>query len=181
MCSVSVYIALFRGINVGGHNKLPMQELVKTLTELGFRKIETYIRSGNVVFESEAANRAALVQEMRSSIERRFGFVPDVVVLRSDELTEAAESNPYPEAVEEPKSLHLYFMKSAPQNPDLQRLEEVKGENESFTLLGKVFYLYAPDGIGRSKLAAGIEKALGVSVTARNWRTVTKIRAMAQR
>lgn len=178
---MNVYIALFRGINVGGHNKLPMQDIVKTLVELGFRNIETYIQSGNVVFESEETNRSVLTDKIRSGTEQRHGFAPDVVVLRSNELTQAIESNPYPEAEDEPKTLHLYFMKSEPQKPDLHRLEELKSANESYTLLGKVFYLHAPDGIGRSKLTAGIEKALGVSVTARNWRTVTKIYAMAQR
>lgn len=178
---MNIFIALFRGINVGGHNKLPMQELVKTLAGLGFRKIETYIQSGNVVFESDETNQSALADKIRGAIERRHGFVPDVVVLRSDELTEAIESNPYPGAEDEPKTLHLFFMKSAPQKPDLLKLEEIKRENESYTLLGKVFYLHAPDGIGRSKLAAGIEKALGVSVTSRNWRSVTKINAMAKR
>jgi len=178
---VNIYIALFRGINVGGHNKLPMEELVKTLAELGFRKVETYIQSGNVVFESEETNRSVLVDKIRNIIERRHGFVVDVIMLRADEFDEALAANPYPEAEGEPKTLNLYFMKSAPQKPNLKRLEEIQSENESYTLLGKVFYLHAPDGIGRSKLAAGIEKALGVSATARNWRTVIKIKAMADR
>jgi uncharacterized protein (DUF1697 family) len=74
----------------------------------------------------------------------------------------------------------MYFLGSKPHNPAHQRIEEMKSGSERYALVGKVFYLYAPDGIGRSKLAAGIEKALGVSVTARNWRSVIKINEISK-
>ena len=86
--------------------------------------------------------------------------------------------NPYPEAETEPKSLHLYFLAAEPENPDLTKLHSLKTDTERFSLQGKVFYLHTPAGIGRSKMAAGVEKALGVPATARNWRTVNKIMAM---
>jgi uncharacterized protein (DUF1697 family) len=93
-------------------------------------------------------------------------------------MEQAMVSNPFPEAESEPKTLHLYFLASTPQNPDLQTLDSIKQANEQFKLIDNVFYLYAPDGIGRSKLAARVEKALGVAATARNWRTVCKIMAI---
>ena len=97
-----------------------------------------------------------------------------------DELEQAIRSNPYTEAESSPKSLHLFFLAEAPPNPDLEKLAAIRAESERFCLLGKVFYLYAPDGIGRSKLAAGAEKALGVPATARNWRSVCQIMELAQ-
>jgi uncharacterized protein (DUF1697 family) len=97
-----------------------------------------------------------------------------------DELAQAMASNPFPEAESEPKTLHLYFLASTPQNPDLQTLDSLKQDNEQFELIDNVFYLYAPDGIGRSKLAERAGKALGVAGTARNYRTVSKIMDMAK-
>ena len=174
-------IGLLRGINVGGHNKLPMREFVDTLSGLGFRNIETYIQSGNVVFECDEGRKIELANQIRDAIHQSHGFTPDVMLLSSEELDEAILTNPFPEAEDAPKTLHFYFLDSEPQDPDMQRIEEMKSGRENYALIGKIFYLHAPDGIGRSKLAARVEKALGVSVTARNWRTVLKINEMAKR
>lgn len=174
-------IALFRGINVGGYNKLPMRELVETLAGLGLRNIQTYIQSGNVVFECEEGSKIELSNQIRDAIHQSHGFAPDVILLSSEELENAILANPFPEVEDLPKTLHLYFLGSEPTDPDTQRLAEMKSNQERYALIGKVFYLHAPDGIGRSKIAAGVEKALGVSVTARNWRSVTKINEMAKR
>ena len=178
---MNTMIALLRGINVGGHNKLPMRELVDTLSGLGFRNIETYIQSGNVVFECDEGSKIILTNQIRDAIHQSHGFAPDVMLLSAEELDEAILANPYPEAEAQPKTLHLYFLGSVPSNPDMQRIAELKSGSEDYALIGKIFYLHAPDGIGRSKLASGIEKVLGVSVTARNWRSVTKIREMAKK
>ena len=178
---MNTMIALLRGINVGGHNKLPMPELVGTLAGLGFRNIETYIQSGNVVFDCEGGSKTELTNQIRDAIQRSHGFAPDVMLLSAGELEEAILANPFPEAEDEPKTLHLYFLGSAPTNPDIQRIEEMKSGSEAYALIGKVFFLHAPDGIGRSKLAAGVEKAVGVPVTARNYRSVIKIYEMANR
>ena len=178
---MNTYIALFRGLNVGGHHPLPMRELAQVLERVGLQKIETYIQSGNVVFDSQAADPASLSDRIRNAIIQSHGFGPDVLLLSAEELAGAIGSNPYPEAESEPTSLHLYFLASEPLNPDLNKLADLKRENEEYALKGKVFYLHAPDGIGRSKLAAGVEKALGVTGSARNWRTVCKLMEMASR
>lgn len=176
---MNTYVALFRGINVGGRNRLPMRDLVDLLTGLGLRDIHTFIQSGNVIFRSEGLDTRALADDIRAAVGESHGFVPQVLLLELEELQDAIASNPFPEAEAEPKSLHVFFLASVPQNPDLEGLARVKRDSERFVLRGKVFYLHAPDGIGRSKLAARVEKALGVAVTARNWRTVGKIRTMA--
>ena len=101
------------------------------------------------------------------------------MVLKAAELAKALKYNPFPEAETEPKTLHLSFLASEPENPELLALENLKRESERFTLKGRVFYLHAPEGIGRSRLAVNIEKVLGVAATSRNWRTVAKIMELA--
>lgn len=172
-------IALFRGINVGGNRILPMKELASLLEGLGAAEVRTYIQSGNAVLKSDRPV-AELSREIETAIEERYGFRPRVLLLEVAELRDAMENNPFPEAVSEPKSLHLYFLSERPASPDLAGLEDLKKTNERFVLSGTVFYLHAPDGIGRSRLAEKAEALLGVSATARNWRTVTKVAAMAE-
>lgn len=177
---MTTFIALLRGINVGGHNKLPMQELVQLLESLGLVNVKTYIQSGNVVFQSIQTQPSTLAEEISTAIEQRHRFKPQVMILRSEDLETAVSQNPFPQATEDHKTLHFYFLESIPSNPDLTMLEAVKTETEQFKLLDQVFYLHAPDGIGRSKLAAKVEKAMGVPTTARNWRTVSKVLEMAK-
>lgn len=176
---MNTVIALFRGINVGGSNILPMRELVAVLEGLGLNQVRTYIQSGNVVFKSERRNLKELSQEISTAIGRSHGFSPHVFLLDLQTFQEAIAANPFSEAEREPKTLHLFFLAEGPQNLNLEALEGVKAENERFRLINNVFYLHAPDGIGRSKLAENVGKGWGVAVTARNWRTVSKIMAMA--
>ena len=100
-----------------------------------------------------------------------------MILLDAEELWQAIEANPF--NATDGKTLHLFFLGSLPDKPDLAGLMKVKAKSEAFKLINKVFYLYTPDGVGRSKLAAKVEKGLGVAVTARNWNTVTKLAAMA--
>jgi len=178
---VNTYIALFRGINVGGNGSLPMTELVATLEEIGARKVRTYIQSGNAVFESAEKNVARLSKRLSAEIMKRRGFEPHVNILSLEAFAKAIAENPFPDAVNEPSSLHLGFLGSSPKSPDLNRLSSLRKESERFHLTESVFYLHAPDGVGRSKLAASSEKLLGVPMTDRNWRTVCKVMEMAGR
>lgn len=174
-------IALLRGINVGGKNRLPMKELVRELEALGLEDVRTYVQSGNVVFETARKPPRKLAGEIAEAIERSHGFAPDVLVLTADDLEAAVEGNPFPKATKEPKSLHAFFLAATPRRPDLAKLEDAKSKSERFELAGRVFYLHAPDGIGRSRLAARVEACLGVPTTARNWRTVLALAEMARR
>ena len=177
---MNTYIALFRGINVGGTGSLPMKELVTILEEIGARKVRTYIQSGNAVFESTEPNLARLSKQLSTEIMKRRGFEPQVLILTREALARAIAENPFPETVNDPSHLHLGFLASLPQSPDLKKLANLKKESERFQLTGGVFYLHAPEGVGRSKLAAGAEKLLGVPMTDRNWRTVCKVMEMAE-
>ncbi len=132
-------IGLFRGINVGGHNRVPMKDLVTLLCGLGLQEVRTYIQSGNVVFRG-SGTAAALREDIGAAVSRRFGFRPFLVLLNAKQLALAAAANPFPGAQARPQSLH----------------------------------------IGRSKFAARAPSFLGVAGTARNWRTVTQLLAMAR-
>lgn len=170
-------IALLRGVNVGGANRLPMAELRKDLEALGVEHVRTYIQSGNVVFRSDAGDEAALAAEIGETIEDHHGFRPAVMVLPAEQLRKAMAANPFPGAEAEPRTLHLYFLAEQPE-VDLSALEDVAAATERFHLGDRVLYLHTPDGYGRSKLASRLEAALGVPTTARNWRTITRLRAM---
>jgi uncharacterized protein (DUF1697 family) len=177
---MNTYIALLRGINVGGNNKLPMKELVTELAGLGLHNIQTYIQSGNVTFQSDATDTAALAAKMSAAIKKSYGFEPKVMLLAAAKLERIIQENPFPEAVTASNTLHVNFLASAPPKPDLAAMVKIKSASERFALNGDVLYLYAPDGIGRSKLVASLERLLGVPMTSRNWNTVMKLQAMVR-
>lgn len=172
------WIALFRGINVGGRNRLPMAELRELMESLGFADVRSYIQSGNLVFTA-SGSRESLARKIGKAVQDQFGFSPEVMLLEAGELAGIERRNPFPEAVDEPKSLHVWFLESSPHCPDFDRMNEMCAPGERFELGDREFFLYAPDGIGRSKLVANVEKCLGVAGTARNWRTVEKLLEMA--
>ena len=180
MTQMQTYIALFRGINVGGHHLLPMKELKLVLEKSGCDDVQTYIQSGNVVFRSTSANVARLTERLATAISNSHGFEPRVFVLTRARLEQAAAANPFPEAEREPKSVHLFFLNEDPKRPDLKSLEALKTKSERFELKRGIFYLHTPEGFGRSKLAGSAEKLLGVEATARNWRTVRTLVEMAR-
>jgi uncharacterized protein (DUF1697 family) len=175
---MDTYIALFRGINVGGKNILPMKELVTILETIGYESVQTYIQSGNVVFRSRNKVGTNGTNEISREILRKRGFEPKVLLLSAEQLREAIENNPFP--TNDGKALHFFFLESQPDNPNIGQLDSLKIESEKFNLTRKVLYLYAPEGIGRSKFAAAVEKLVGVPVTARNWNTVCKLVSMVE-
>ena len=167
---MKTWIALLRGINVGGRHIVPMKELVKLMEARGFVGVKTYIQSGNVVFRSPSRQE----DEIGALIEEHFGFRPSVFVLSKDELQRAAAQNPYPP--DAGKAVHFFFLEEEPGSMDRDLLESLKAESEAFSLVEKVFYLYAPEGIGRSKLAEKLHKAFpGATMTARNLNTIHKL------
>ena len=169
---MNTYIILLRGVNVGGNNLLSMKELKTLLEDDGFEKVRTYIQSGNIVLMGDKHPEIAIA----ALIQANFHFCPELLVLSTDELSLSGSSNPY--QTYEGKYVHFYFCKETPK-VNLSKLEGLISETESYELIGKVFYLHAPNGIGRSKLASGIESCLGVSATGRNLNTINKLKEMA--
>ena len=165
------FIALLRGVNVGGTNVLPMKELCVVLEAAGFSNVKTYIQSGNIMLTSEKTSGS----DIAGLINGEFGFMPEVLVLTEREFNLSAANNPYPDF--EGKYVHFYFCKTAPKL-DLAKLNAWIADTERYKVWGNVFYLHAPDGIGRSKLVANIETCLGGSATGRNLNTITKLKRM---
>lgn len=176
---MSTWIALLRGVG-GGIRPLPMKDLVAALTKIGLTDVRTYIQSGNVVFDAQKTSAAKLSKQIGECIVKNFGFESWVMVLTATELKKAMAASPYPKAAGEPKTLHLFFMAKAPPAPDIEGMTKLKAPSESFELKGNIFYLYTPKGFGISKLAGRVDRLLGVDTTARNWRTCTKVLAMAE-
>ncbi len=170
---MTVWIALLRGVNVGGKNRLPMSALTRVMTDNGFEDVRTYIQSGNIVFRSAQRPKGQLAL----LVEQHFGFRPEIVYLSHEELASAVQRNPF--QPEEGKQLHYFFLAGSPVVFDTAPLDAVKSKREDFRRVGNVFYLYAPDGIGRSKLAEKVGRALAGSATARNANTVARLLQMA--
>lgn len=175
---MKTYILLFRGINVGSTRGLPMKQLTGLLEDLGATGVKTYIQSGNVVLTSREKSKAKLAAAVQAAVNEAVGFAPHVLVLEPREFADAVAANPFPEGAAKPATLHFGFLDAVPTKPDVAKLETLRRPSERFSLRGQVFYLHAPDGIGRSKLAAAAEKALGVPMTLRNWNTVAALQAM---
>lgn len=176
---MKTWIVLLRGINVGGHNRLPMASLSQILESVGCQQVKTYIQSGNVVFKADVKSVTRFGEEIGRAIEEEHGFCPAIQLITVDELRQAIASNPYPQATSEPKTLHLSLLERSPAKELISAAKTLLSETESFTIIGNLLYLHAPNGIGRSKFAAGIEKALQVKMTGRNWRTVMKLEELA--
>ena len=170
---MKTYIVLFRGINVGGENILPMKELVALLEKNGFMNVKTYIQSGNVVLQGRNVSST----ELTTLVASNFGFKPEVLVLDKSEFDSSIKHNPFHPA--EGKSAHFYFCSKKPKL-NAEKLEKYLGDSEEYKLKNKIFYLFAPKGIGRSKLVANIESCLGVPVTGRNLNTINKLSEMVK-
>jgi uncharacterized protein (DUF1697 family) len=175
---MKTWIALLRGINVVGTNKVPMKELALAFERAGFRSVRTYIQSGNVVFQCKAGTARSLSTRIARLVKKRFGFEPAVVVISGAELAGAVRGNPFPAADENHKLLHLFFLSARPQKPDLESLSRIDAGREAFALKGAVFYLYTPEGFADSVLRSRIERCLGVAATGRNWRTANELLKM---
>ncbi|TWT76864.1 hypothetical protein Pla123a_22880 [Posidoniimonas polymericola] len=177
---MATWIALLRGVNVGGKNKLPMTEWAAGLESLGCKNARTYIQSGNAVFESTRKDAGRLAKDIADQVDASHGFRPATLVLSAARLAALIAANPFPAAAAEPKSLHLYFLEAAPKDADLAALDAARSKSEAWQISDGAFFLHAPDGIGRSKLAAGAERSLKVAATARNWNTVLKLQELCR-
>ncbi|MDR3686108.1 MAG: DUF1697 domain-containing protein [Coriobacteriia bacterium] len=174
------FVALLRGVNVGGSRKVEMAALRAALERVGFVDVRTYLQSGNVVFAADSGTAPQHALAVAQCIEREFGFPVDTLVLACDELARIAASNPFLAAdssVDE-RWLHAAFLLEplTAEEFDARALPADEGER---ALLGDgAVYLLLPHGVGRSKLATGIGRVLNTPMTSRNWRTVTALAAM---
>ncbi|WP_306117413.1 MULTISPECIES: DUF1697 domain-containing protein [unclassified Roseitalea] len=178
---MKTFIALLRGVNVGGNNVMAMAQLRTLLTGLGYADVKTYIQSGNCMFRSSKSDPGRIAAAISAAIAKTFGFSVQTIVMSLDVLEAAIAANPYAAASEDDqKRVHLFFLPTPATGADLHGLQALKKPSESYTLTRQVLYLHAPEGIGRSPFAAQAEQMMGVMATARNLRTAMKIAEMAR-
>ena len=173
-----IWIVLLRGINVGGNNILPMKDLRALLADLGYEKVKTYIQSGNIILSSKERSALKIASDISAAIDEKFGFTPRAFALTREQLENVLESNPYKDFSNE-KDVHFFFLSEPAKGTSVDLFDDIRKENEDCTLTREVFYLHAPDGIGRSKIAEKAERLLGVPVTVRNLRSVLKVSELA--
>jgi uncharacterized protein (DUF1697 family) len=180
MSAPKTFVALLRGINLAGRNKVSMAELRSALESLGLEDVATYIQSGNVVFRGRGGVRD-LAASIENGIEEALG-IDVVVLLRTPaELRKVAAGNPFLRAGADPSKLHVVFLSGKPTKKAAAGLDPDRSPPGEFKLGGREVYLHLPTGFGRSKLTVDyFERQLGVSGTARNWKTVTKLVALAR-
>ena len=157
-----------------------MESLRAILASVGCRHVATYIQSGNAAFAADIDSRESFAAELSASIEDQHGFGPAVHLVSAGELDTAIRSNPYPDAASAPSSLHLCFLDDPPVTARMNRARELATATESFEVIDRRLYLHAPDGIGRSRLVKGLDRALGTNATARNWRTILKVAELVE-
>ena len=172
----STYVALLRGINVGGNNKLPMKDLVAIFERAGCARVRSYIQSGNIVLEAEAEVAVGLAARVSAEIERRFRMRVPVMLRTARELRAVARKNPLLEAGASVESLHVIFLAEGPGKSRAATLDPDRSPPDTFVVKGREIYLSCPNGVGRSKLTnAWFDAKLGTVSTGRNWRTVLKL------
>jgi uncharacterized protein (DUF1697 family) len=185
---MATHIALLRGINVGGRNKVAMADLRDVVAGLGHTDVSTYIQSGNVVFTSDEAVNETLGTALEAAIAARLGVKPSVIVLSRGELARVVRDNPYA-GEPNPKMVHAVFFRG-PVPPGTanaieagqQRAAERGSGRDSAQVVGTTLYVHTPDGFGRSELALyllGRSASPCAAGTARNWSTVTKLLALS--
>ena len=174
------YVALLRGVNVGGKNRLPMADLRGIFAEAGCAGVRTYIQSGNAVFEATQDLAEAVPELVTQAILRRFGYDTVVVVRSGEELRQIATSNPF-DTSGDPRFLHVAFLKDMPSDEAVSSLDPDRSPPDEFTVRGRDVYLRYPNGVARTKLTNDYLAArLQTVSTMRNWRTVLRLLEMVE-
>jgi uncharacterized protein (DUF1697 family) len=177
----SKHVALLRGINVGGKNKVPMKQLVALFEEAGCTDVSTYIQSGNVIFNANAALVRRLPELITASLLENLGVDAPVLIRSGSELRKVLQNNPFlrhKSAATE--HLHVGFLTKAPTRSQAGALDPDRSPGDTFEVKGSEIYLCCPNGVARTKLTVTwFDKILGTTTTVRNWRTVQKLAELA--
>ena len=174
--ATGVNVALLRGINVGGKNRLPMKELAAMFVDLGCDDVRTYIQSGNVLFRTSPTLGKDISSLISSSIFSRFGYRVPVVTRTAQDLQDIVQANPFLEAGAETDKLHVVFLAGLPDGAHVESLDPNRSPSDEFAVLGREIYLCCPNGLARSKLTNNyFDSRLSTTSTMRNWRTVLKL------
>ena len=177
---MTTFVSLFRGINVGGHHKIRMDELKELHEALGFKDVLPYIQSGNVIFTGDDADVTQLRRQIEESFEQKFGFHVEVFVRSSAELRDIIDKNPFSsQPGKESKWVVVMFLAARPNDTAQEDLLKTYVGPEELFIIGKEVYIYYTNGIGRSKLSVSLmEKKLKTVGTARNWNTILQLQKL---
>jgi len=172
---MTVMVALLRGINVGGRGKLPMADLRTIVEGVGHTDVRTYIQSGNVVFRARGRSTAKVADELEKAIAAESSVAPVVMVRTGAELLATRDADPFIARGDDPATVHLTFFRDAAPDPgDLSTYAP-----DTAVAIGRELHLSVPNGLGRSKLAAALDRSIAPGGTSRNWRTFTTLLEMA--
>lgn len=175
------YIAILRGINVGTGRKVPMADLKVLCAKLGLANVQTYIQSGNIIFEMNKPEAIPALQDrMHQAISETFGFNIPVIIRTAQEMEESIANNPFlKEKDVDIEKLHFTFLKETPATEWVEKIKMFQFLPDRFEIIGKAVFVYCQDGYGRSKITNDFfERKLKVTATTRNWKTVMKLQEM---
>ncbi|MBL6445335.1 DUF1697 domain-containing protein [Fulvivirga sp. 29W222] len=178
---MQTYIAILRGINVSGANKIKMDDLRARLTDLGFQNVKTYIQSGNVIFDYKPIDPLVLAKKLQQKIKEEYSYKVPVIVAGAEELKQVIINNPFlKERNEDPGKLHVTFLAEPANDENMSKIDASGYLPDEFKINGKEVYLFCPNGYGRTKLTNNFfESKLKVTATTRNWKTVNTLLNMA--
>ena len=177
---MNTLVSMLRGVNVGGHRRMPMSELAELFASLGFADVRTYVQSGNVVFKHPQADITHIARQIERGLKSRLDLDVTVFIRTPEELERLVAHVPF--AKTDPSKLHVTFLQSKPATIPTNEINAVAGEGERFSISDTEVYLFLPNGYGRSKLSNSFfERVLKVPATTRNWRTVTTLLDMAKK
>lgn len=169
-------VALLRGINVGANKRIRVEELRDIVEGLGHQDVRTHLNSGNVVFTAGQCTNAELAESIEGAITSALGMDVPVVVRSGDEMARIVENNPFPQRAADPKTLHVSFMAETPDQAAVEALADLDTGDDDYRVIGTELYLSYPNKITG---AVFVPTGLNVISTSRNWRTVTRLAAMA--
>jgi uncharacterized protein (DUF1697 family) len=176
---VTRYVVLLRGVNVGGHNKVPMTRLRELAVELGYTDVATYVQSGNLIVTAETTQAVEVETAVAEALRRDLAVDVAVMVRSRAELAAVIEANPLGDVADDPARLLVNFLAAQPAAEKLEVLDRNEFAPERFEIGDRCIYQWFPAGVGRSKMAAAPwDRRLGVPGTGRNWRTVTTLLEM---
>lgn len=178
---MTTYVALLRGINVGGHTRVAMADLREILESLRHEHVRTLLQSGNAVFSSSRRDRSAIVDEIEAALKKRTGHAIRVILRTRADLEKTVAANPLPAAAANPTFLHVAFLSADPDKAKAAAIDPAAVAPDEFRFGDRAMYIWYKNGSGRSKLTNALtERRLGVVATARNWNTVLKLLEMVK-
>jgi len=178
---MTTMIALLRGVNVGGHNKIKMDALRSLCRSLKLVNAQTYVQSGNVVFTTKEKDSRKVGERLEDEIEKAHGFRPAVILRTAAEMREVIKRNPFAKRELDPAKLAVLFLSDELSVETRKQLEAIKVGPEELKAFPRELFVYFPNGMGRSKLSPAIDRIVKKTATGRNWNSVTKLMGMAEK